>query len=88
MRGYPKGLKNVQDYENLLSMPEHRAQALADLTRIAELDDDEVGRDDTPADAPPDAERVITRIPNPMPAYKLAGFVSREAVRELTERYA
>ena len=40
MKGYPKFVATKKDYENLLSMPEYRKQALADLQVIYDLDDE------------------------------------------------
>jgi hypothetical protein len=40
MKGYPKYIATRQDFVNLLSMPEYRKQALADLQVIYDLDDE------------------------------------------------
>lgn len=34
MRGYPKHIGNKQDFDNLLSMPEFRDRAMADLKQL------------------------------------------------------
>ncbi len=80
MRGYPKGQKNKQDFDNLLSMSEHREQALKELEEIRDLDDSTIEIDVTPADAKPEDERVIELIENPMPLCKRLGFADRDSV--------
>lgn len=83
MRGYPSGPKTKQDFRNLLTMPEHRERALAELQAIYCLQDDTTTVDETPADAAPDAERVLRIIENPLPVWKQNGFKSRAEVLEL-----
>ena len=39
MRGYPKHVDTKTDFDNLLKMPEHKKQALADLKRLQAIDD-------------------------------------------------
>ncbi len=79
MRGYPRGLKNRQDFENLLSMSEHREQALKELEAIRDLDDSTIEVDETPVGAKPE-ERVIKIVENPMPLYKQLGFADKDAI--------
>ena len=67
-----------QDYINLLSMPEHAERARADLRALAAIDDETVTVDRGTEDAPD-----LREIPNPLPAWKRAGFASREEALEL-----
>lgn len=78
MRSYPQIVATKQDFENLLAMPEHRERALAELQALAALDDETVTVDRGTEDAPD-----LQEIPNPLPAWKRAGFASREEVLEL-----
>ncbi|MCK9570983.1 hypothetical protein M0R72_18690 [Candidatus Pacearchaeota archaeon] len=78
MRSYPRFPLGRQDYINLLSMPEHAERARADLQTLAALDDDYVAVDQGTEDAPD-----LQEIPNPLPAWKRAGFGSRDEVLEL-----
>ena len=85
MRGYPKTIATKQDFINLLSEPEFKAQALADLQTIYDLQDDTLERVvsyDT--DDNGQMINVVTEtIPAPMPKWKRMGFESRAAVMEL-----
>jgi len=58
-------------------MPEHAERARADLQALAELDDEYVTVDRGTEE--PD----LQEIPNPLPAWKRAGFFSRDEVLEL-----
>ncbi len=78
MRSYPRFPLSKQDYINLLSMPEHAERAKADLQALAALDDENVTVDRGTEDTPD-----LQEIPNPLPAWKRAGFASREEVLEL-----
>ena len=44
MKGYPKTIAVVQDFINLLKMPEYKEQALKDLQAIYDLQDDKAIR--------------------------------------------
>ncbi|MEN6421338.1 MAG: hypothetical protein ABFD76_05265 [Smithella sp.] len=81
MKGYPKHINCKQDFINLLSEPEHQAQALADLIVIRDMDDDKALRtvsiDETTGEA------VTEEIDNPMPLWKVKGFSSRQDVTDL-----
>jgi len=83
MRRYPQIVATKQDFQHLLVMPEHRERALAELQAIHDLQDDTLTIDETPADAAPDAERVLRVADNPLPAWLRVGFESREAVQTL-----
>jgi hypothetical protein len=78
MRSYPRFPLSKQDFLNLLSMPEHAERARADLQALAALDDETVTVDRGTEDAPD-----LQEIPNPLPAWKRAGFASREEALEL-----
>lgn len=78
MRSYPRFPLSKQDYINLLSMPDHAERARADLQALAALDDETVTVDQGTEDAPD-----LQEIPNPQPAWKRAGFASRDEVLEL-----
>ena len=85
MYGYPRVIATVQDFQNLLAMPEHRTQALADLRAIYDLQDDTLERVvSADTDAQGRMTNVVTEtIPAPMPRWRRLGFASREAVAEL-----
>ena len=78
MRGYPKGPLTKQDYENLLSIPEHAKRAEEDLTKLAAIDDAKITIDEGTADAPK-----AKLINNPMPAWKRAGFKDKTDLAKL-----
>lgn len=71
MKGYPKGHLSKRDYENLLSMPEYRTQAMLDLSKLAETKDSKLILSVGSEMAPKTEE-----IDNPLPAWKRAGFKS------------
>ena len=72
MRGYPKGPLTKQDYENLLSTPEHADRAKADLAALAKIDDSKVT-----VDRGTEAKPNLVQIDNPLPVWKRAGFKDR-----------
>lgn len=82
MRGYPKYVATKQDYLNLLSVPEHRAAALAKLKALLELDDDTVIalKDRKIGDLHEVRETV--EIPHPYPRWRRIGFRSKEEVKK------
>lgn len=73
MRGYPKGRLTKQDFENLVKMPEHADQAMADMAKLAAISDDKITVDQGTKDEPD-----LVEIENPLPAWKLAGYNDRE----------
>jgi hypothetical protein len=81
MKGYPKSSSGLtkQDYENLLSMPEHAEKAKADLDRLTKIDDakaaQEIGTEEKPQQK---------QIDNPLPAWKRMGFASKAALASMT----
>lgn len=81
MRGYPKHIATVQDFENLLSVPEHKEQALVDLKALYLLTDDKATRVVTGSEETGDL--VTEEIDNSRPLWMQKGFKSREAVADL-----
>lgn len=85
MKGYPKYIATKRDYENLLAMPEHKDRALKDLATIRDAVDDKA--QETVSITKDEATGVETavkkEIDNPMPAYKVAGFETRQEVADL-----
>ena len=75
MRGYPKGPLTKQDYENLLSTPEHADRAKADLIALAAIDDSKIT-----VDQGTEIASKLVQISNPMPRWKRAGFRSKIAL--------
>jgi hypothetical protein len=80
MRGYPRGLLTKQDYENLLSMPEHADRAATDLAALAKLDDSKITIDQGTAEKPK-----LVEIANPMPTWKRAGFTTKAELVSMTK---
>ena len=81
MKGYPKFIATKQDFEHLLSMPQFRAQALRDLKKIHETNDDEVDVCTTiqNPEAPKEEQVWNTKKqPAPRPLWKQKGFKSRK----------
>ena len=89
MRGYPKVIATRQDFINLLAEPEFKAQALADLQALSDLQDDTLERVvsyDT--DDKGQMINIVTEtVDAPMPTWKRMGFESRAAVMELYNSY-
>jgi len=84
MKGYPKYVATVTDYENMLADPEFRGCALVELTAIRDTDDSTVQR---VVDELEDGTEVLEEIENPMPLWRIKGFSSREAVAALIRQY-
>ena len=84
MKGYPKTITTKQDFLNLLSTKEFKAQAIEDLKKIYNLDDSKAVRATTLID-PDDPEKGYNTeiIDNPMPMWKQKGFASRQDVADL-----
>ena len=84
MRAYPNHIATKQDFVNLLSMPEFRDRARADLQALADLKDDTVTRATQPVDPhnPTDNWKTET-VPNPLPLYKQKGFKTPHEVQQL-----
>ena len=86
MKGYPKHINTTQDFTNLLADDNFKAQALAELKRIYNLNDSKATKATTLID-PNDEDKGYNteEINNPMPEWKLKGFISREAVNEMIQ---
>ena len=85
MRGYPKHIATKKDFENLLAMPEHRDRALKDLATIRDATDDKAQETvSITKDEKTGLETAVKKeIDNPMPAYKIIGFKTRQEVADL-----
>ena len=84
MRGYPKHINCVQDFNNLLADKALKARTLAELQEIYNKDDSKTLRATTLIDPEdPKSDWNTEEIDNPMPIWKQKGFESREAVAEL-----
>ncbi len=81
MKGYPKNINTKVDFENLLSMPEYKARALADLGKIKDAGDSSA----TKVIGDPEDAKSINIITNPSPLWKLKGFKSREELDTLVK---
>ena len=89
MRDYPRLIATKQDFINLLAEPEFKAQALADLQAVYDLQDDTLERVvsfDT--DDKGQMINIVTEtIEAHMPKWKRMGFESRAAVMELRDTW-
>ena len=87
MKGYPRLIATKQDFINLLAEPEFKAQALADLQAVYDLQDDTLERVvsyDT--DDKGQMINIVTEtIDAPMPKLKRMGFESRAEILNLME---
>ena len=86
MKGYPKFIATKQDFKNLLAMPQFRAQALKDLQKIYDTNDDEVDVCTTiqNPEAPKEEQVWNTKKqPAPRPLWKQKGFKSRKDLGDL-----
>ena len=84
MRGYPKHINCVQDFNNLLADKALKARTLAELQEIYNKDDSKTLRATTLIDPEdPKSDWNTEEIDNPMPLWKQKGFESREAVATL-----
>jgi len=85
MRGYPKHIATKQDFENLLSIKEFKAQALKDLERLSGIKDDRVKRVISGSEETKDL--VTEEIDNPMPLWKSKGFKNRNEIAALIAKH-
>ena len=84
MRGFPKHINCVQDFNNLLADKDLKTRTLAELQEIYNKDDLKALRATTLIDPEdPKSDWNTEEIDNPMPLWKQKGFESREAVAEL-----
>ena len=87
MRGYPKYVNCVQDFNNLLADKDLKTRTLAELQKIYTTDDSKALRATTLIDpSDPNSDWNTEEIDNPMPLWKQKGFESREAVAELVAK--
>ena len=76
MIGFPVHIATRQDFENLLSMPEHKEQALIKLKELAAYDDRVVTRAIKPINPDdPMSDWETEEIPNPYPLHAQRGFI-------------
>lgn len=88
MIGYPRTIATKQDFINLLENENFRAQALADLQAIADLDDDTVQKATTLIDEnDPEQGFNMETVENLNPVWKQKGFASRDEVQALIQEY-
>ena len=84
MRGFPKHINCVQDFNNLLADKDLKRRAISELQKIYNKDDSKTLRATTLIDPEdPKSDWNTEEIDNPMPLWKQKGFESREAVAEL-----
>ena len=85
MRGYPKHIATKKDFENLLAMPEHRDRALKDLATIRDIADDKAQETVSMTKDEKTGVEIADEkeIDNPMPAYKVMGFKTRQEIADL-----
>lgn len=84
MKGYPKHIATKQDFQNLLAMPQFRAQALKDLQAIYDTNDDKVNVCTTIKNPEaPESEQIwnTEKQSAPLPMWKQKGFKSREELK-------
>ena len=78
MRGYPSFIATKQDFENLLAMPQFRAQALRGLQQIHDTKDDKATRVVSGSEETKDL--ITEEISNPAPLWKQKGFKDKEEI--------
>jgi len=84
MRGFPKHINCVQDFNNLLADKDLKRRAISELQKIYNKDDSKTLRATTLIDPEdPKSDWNTEEIDNPMPLWKQKGFESREAVATL-----
>ena len=87
MRGYPKHINCVQDFNNLLADKDLKRRAISELQKIYNKDDSKALRATTLIDPEdPKSDWNTEEIDNPMPLWKQKGFESREAVAALVTK--
>ena len=87
MRGFPKHINCVQDFNNLLADKDLKRRAISELQKIYTKDDSKTLRATTLIDPEdPKSDYNTEEIDNPMPLWKQKGFESREAVAELVAK--
>ena len=87
MRGFPKHINCVQDFNNLLADKDLKRRAISELQKIYNKDDSKALRATTLIDPEdPKSDWNTEEIDNPMPLWKQKGFESREAVAALVTK--
>lgn len=84
MRGFPVHINTKQDFENLLSMPEHKEQAKTELKRVSNLKDSKITKCTTQID-PTDPESAwnTIEVTNPHPKWERLKFKSKKELTDL-----
>ena len=83
---YPAYVATKQDYINLLSMPEHRDRALAELRQLAKIDDAYSTRVVSGSE---DEKSLVTEtVSTPRPMWLRKRFKSRDEVLEIINTYS
>jgi hypothetical protein len=84
MRGFPVHINTKQDFENLLGMPEYKAQAKAELKRVSNLKDSKITKCTTQIDQnDPESEWNTIEVVNPNPKWKQLKFKSKKELTDL-----
>ena len=87
MRGFPKHINCVQDFNNLLADKDLKRRAISELQKIYTKDESKALRATTLIDPEdPKSDYNTEEIDNPMPLWKQKGFESREAVAALVTK--
>ena len=87
MRGFPKHINCVQDFNNLLADKDLKRRAISELQKIYNKEDSKTLRATTLIDPEdPKSDWNTEEIDNPMPLWKQKGFESREAVAALVTK--
>ena len=88
MRGYPKYVGTMQDYQNLLEGKETRGQALKDLHDLMDNSPETVTRALKLRDVKdPGSDWIYEEIENPAPLWIFKGFRSKQDVIDLIREY-
>lgn len=92
MKGYPTYVATKQDYINLLNIPEYKEQALQELQKLYEYNNDTITIPKTdPETGEPilneNNEPIMEEIENPTPNWKLKEFNNREDILNLINTY-
>lgn len=84
MQGYPKHIAVKQDFLNLLNISEYKAQALIDLQKIVDFNDEPVRK--SVGISQEDESYIL--VDNPNPIWKQKGFVTRQEAIDLIAQYS
>ena len=90
MKVYPRVIATVQDFINLLAVPEFKKQALADLQTVYDLQDDtmQVVKSYDKDERGQMTNVVTETVPTPWPRWKRLGFASKQDAADLINLYA